>query len=60
MREIRALVVLPVQDLAKQVYGVFHTYCEGTGLKVVLATGQGPLQNEQRQLVLHGNNTKYC
>ena len=35
--EIRALVVLPVQDLATQVYKVFQTYCKGTQLKVHLA-----------------------
>ena len=32
--EIRALAVLPVQDLAKQVYEVFLTYCQDTRLKV--------------------------
>ena len=31
---VRALVVLPVRDLATQVYKVFQTYCKCTKLKV--------------------------
>nr|CAD7399198.1 unnamed protein product [Timema cristinae] len=48
---IRALVVLPVQDLAMQVYEVFKNYCEITDLKVLLVTGQNSFKLEQRQLV---------
>ena len=33
---VRALVVLPVQDLAQQVHRVFQAYAEGTGLRVKL------------------------
>ena len=32
--EVRALVVLPVKDLALQVFKVFQAYSEGSGLKV--------------------------
>lgn len=32
--KIYAVVVLPVRDLAEQVYKVFSQYCAGTGLKV--------------------------
>ncbi|PVD33916.1 hypothetical protein C0Q70_05178 [Pomacea canaliculata] len=31
---VRAVVVLPVRDLAEQVYAVFKQYCAGTSLKV--------------------------
>ena len=34
VRKIRAVTVLPVRDLASQVYGVFRTYCQGTNVKV--------------------------
>ena len=34
MTHIRALVILPVTDLASQVYKVFQTYAEDTDLKV--------------------------
>jgi ATP-dependent RNA helicase DDX51/DBP6 len=52
---VKALVVLPVQDLAKQVYQVFQTYCKGTNVKVALASGQNHLEDEQRQLIKIGN-----
>ncbi|XP_064599884.1 ATP-dependent RNA helicase DDX51-like isoform X2 [Liolophura sinensis] len=49
--QIRALIVLPVQDLARQVFRVFHTYCQGTNVKVGLIIGQKTFQNEQQSLV---------
>ncbi|KAL4224478.1 ATP-dependent RNA helicase ddx51 [Mactra antiquata] len=49
--EVRALAVLPVKDLAAQVYKVFQTYCKGTNLKVGLLTGQKPFTAEQHTLV---------
>jgi len=52
--EIQALVVLPVQDLARQVFLVFQKYCKGTNVKVALATGQGLLDEEQKQIVKKG------
>jgi ATP-dependent RNA helicase DDX51/DBP6 len=51
VRQVRALVVLPVQDLAAQVYHVFLTYTQHTDLKVVLVTGQTSFHKEQQQLV---------
>lgn len=48
---IRALVILPVQDLATQVYKVFKTYCSVTNLKVALITGQKSFVMEQQQLI---------
>jgi ATP-dependent RNA helicase DDX51/DBP6 len=49
--QVRALVVLPVQDLAAQVHQVFLTYTQHTDLKVVLVTGQTSFHKEQQQLV---------
>ncbi|OTF75751.1 ATP-dependent RNA helicase DDX51-like protein, partial [Euroglyphus maynei] len=37
--QIRVLIILPVQDLANQVYKVFQNLCENTTLRVGLATG---------------------
>ena len=51
VQQVRALVVLPVQDLAAQVYHVFLTYTQHTDLKVVLLTGQTSFCKEQQQLV---------
>ncbi|KAL1462642.1 hypothetical protein WDU94_014464 [Cyamophila willieti] len=49
--QIRALVVLPTQDLASQVYSVFKTYVKGTNLQVVLTVGSSPVEEEQKKLV---------
>lgn len=48
---IRALVLLPVQELANQVYQVFKLYCRGTPLQVGKAVGHSTLQKEQALLV---------
>ncbi|KAK3913991.1 putative ATP-dependent RNA helicase Dbp73D [Frankliniella fusca] len=48
---IRALVVLPVQELASQVYKVFLEYIGVTNLRVVCITGKESFQQEQSQLV---------
>ncbi|XP_066500320.1 ATP-dependent RNA helicase DDX51 isoform X2 [Hoplias malabaricus] len=48
--EVRALVVLPTKELAQQVYKVFCSYAEGTGLKVVLVAGQKAFAAEQAAL----------
>ncbi|KAJ2947778.1 hypothetical protein O0L34_g9560 [Tuta absoluta] len=50
-RHIRALVVLPVQELAAQVAKVFKKYAAKTGLNVALLSGSTPLQHEQHQIV---------
>ncbi|RZF43907.1 hypothetical protein LSTR_LSTR007243 [Laodelphax striatellus] len=52
IRRVRALVVLPVQDLAAQVAKVFVQYAQGTGLRVLTVTGRAmPLHTEQSLLV---------
>ncbi|KAJ2709763.1 ATP-dependent RNA helicase dbp6 [Coemansia spiralis] len=48
---LRALVVLPTKDLARQVGEEFAFFCEGTDLRVGLATGDVPLAKEQAMLV---------
>ncbi|XP_054710647.1 ATP-dependent RNA helicase DDX51-like [Uloborus diversus] len=48
---VRALVVLPVSELAKQVYKVFELFIQGTDLKVVLLTGQKSFIAEQNALI---------
>lgn len=50
-RHVRALIVLPVQELATQVAKVFKKYCTKTGLKVALLSGSTQLQHEQAQIV---------
>ncbi|KAJ1734726.1 ATP-dependent RNA helicase dbp6 [Coemansia biformis] len=48
---LRALVVLPTKDLARQVGEEFAFFCSGTDLRVGLATGDVPLAKEQHLLV---------
>ncbi|KAJ2766875.1 ATP-dependent RNA helicase dbp6, partial [Coemansia nantahalensis] len=48
---LRALVVLPTKDLARQVGETFALFCEGTDLRVGLATGDVPLAKERGMLV---------
>lgn len=54
VRRLRALVVLPSRDLARQVYQVFESYVEGSDLRVGLAIGQSDFQAEQAALVDRG------
>ncbi|XP_038008465.1 ATP-dependent RNA helicase DDX51 isoform X2 [Motacilla alba alba] len=56
---VRALVVLPTKELAQQVSKVFNVYTDGTGLKVVLITGQKSFAKEQEMLV-QKKVTGYC
>ncbi|GLH10172.1 Probable ATP-dependent RNA helicase Dbp73D [Gryllus bimaculatus] len=51
MRHVRALVVLPVRDLALQIFDVFKEYCKETDLKVILLTGHSSFVKEQQELV---------
>jgi len=53
--KVRALVVLPTQDLAVQVYKVFLAFAEGTGLRVKLMTGLHSLSQEQAELFRVGS-----
>lgn len=48
--EVRALAVLPTKELAQQVSNVFSSYAEGSGLKVVMITGQKSFAEEQALL----------
>ncbi|KAJ2786201.1 ATP-dependent RNA helicase dbp6 [Coemansia javaensis] len=48
---LRALVVLPTKDLARQVRDSFAFFCTGTDLRVGLATGDASLPREQHALV---------
>ncbi|XP_059045993.1 probable ATP-dependent RNA helicase Dbp73D [Achroia grisella] len=48
---VKALIVLPVQELATQVAKVFKKYCTKTGLKVALLSASTPLHQEQQQIV---------
>jgi ATP-dependent RNA helicase DDX51/DBP6 len=50
LQSLEALVIVPTKDLATQVWNVFNTYVEGTGLSVGLANGIKGLQKEKRQL----------
>ncbi|XP_017483231.1 PREDICTED: probable ATP-dependent RNA helicase Dbp73D [Rhagoletis zephyria] len=50
-RKIRALVVLPVAELALQVFKVFKKLCEKTDLTVCLLSKKFPFAQEQEKLV---------
>ncbi|CAG0920163.1 unnamed protein product [Notodromas monacha] len=54
--QIRALVILPVHELAVQVWEVFKTYAASTDLKVVLLQATVPLSSERTMLVRQGNH----
>ncbi|CAD7003292.1 probable ATP-dependent RNA helicase Dbp73D [Ceratitis capitata] len=51
VRKIRALVVLPVAELALQVFKVFKKLCEKTDLNVCLLSKTFPFAQEQEKLV---------
>lgn len=51
VKKIRALVILPTKDLARQVFGAFKTYSEGTNIDICLITGQNSFEVEQKQIV---------
>lgn len=51
--QILALIVLPVQDLATQVYSVLKTYSATTGLRVHLSTGALSLTDDRTHLLRH-------
>jgi len=44
---VRAIAMLPTQNLAIQVYKVFSNFCEGSGLRVKLLTGGENLAEEE-------------
>lgn len=49
--KIRCLIVLPVQELAAQVYKVMVTYTSHTNLKVGLLSGAFPFEQEQNSII---------
>lgn len=51
MRLIRCLIVLPVQELATQVYEVISKYSTGTKLKIALISGASSFIEEQEKLI---------
>ncbi|KAF5397686.1 putative dead box ATP-dependent RNA helicase [Paragonimus heterotremus] len=57
---VRALVILPVRDLAAQVFNVFKDLTSGTDLKVALLCGQKSFLKEQMDLVDNTSNTPQC
>ncbi|CAD5116696.1 DgyrCDS5555 [Dimorphilus gyrociliatus] len=50
VRKIRVLVVLPVRELAKQVFNVFQTYSKKYGLNTALLASYSSFQQEQKNL----------
>jgi len=56
---LRCLVVLPVHDLAVQVYRVYSSFCRGTKLHVALISGNSSFFEEQQLLVRKGKNGEY-
>ncbi|KAL3816182.1 hypothetical protein ACHAXA_007300 [Cyclostephanos tholiformis] len=63
LRRLRALIVLPGRDLAKQVHDVFVRYAKGSNIKIGLAVGGGKkradLVNERRSLVVETYHEGY-
>ncbi|KAI4468610.1 rna helicase [Holotrichia oblita] len=51
IKKIRALIILPTQDLALQVFRTFKKYTQDTSLDVCIITGKNSFENEQRQLL---------
>lgn len=58
-REIRALIVLPVNELAVQVLKIFQKLCEATNLRVALLSKFTPFEVEQHQLIEQFNGKYY-
>lgn len=50
-RQVRALIVLPVNELAVQVHKVFRKLCEGTSLTCAHLSKFNALEIEQKQLI---------
>lgn len=54
VKEIMALVILPTQDLAMQVFKSFKKFTDGTHLDVQCITGKTTFEMEQKVLVHNG------
>ncbi|VDK22863.1 unnamed protein product [Taenia asiatica] len=59
VKVIRAVIVLPVRDLAKQVAETIHRLTHGISLRVVLLTGEDSFSSEQENFLItnSGNPT---
>lgn len=51
VKKIRALVILPTQDLATQVFKSFKLYSQNTNIDICLITGTKSFAIEQQQLI---------
>ncbi|XP_023025923.1 putative ATP-dependent RNA helicase Dbp73D [Leptinotarsa decemlineata] len=51
VKKIRALVILPTQDLALQVFKTFKIYSQNTSIDICLVTGSNSFAVEQSQLI---------
>lgn len=58
VRKVRCLIVLPVQELAAQVYKITKTYTAHTKLRVTLLSGAASFEQEQMNLVKKSENEK--
>ncbi|XP_014212448.1 probable ATP-dependent RNA helicase Dbp73D [Copidosoma floridanum] len=56
---VRCLIVLPVQELATQVYKVVQKYSSSTSLKVALISGASSFKEEQQKLVKKTENGNF-
>ncbi|KAI9556975.1 hypothetical protein GHT06_016769 [Daphnia sinensis] len=59
VRQLRCLAVLPVHDLAVQVYRVYSSFCADTNLQVALISGQASFYEEQQLLVRKSKTGQY-
>ncbi|PBC27419.1 ATP-dependent RNA helicase [Apis cerana cerana] len=57
--KVRCLVVVPVQELATQVYKVFVTYTSHTNLKVGLLSGASIFHEEQKNILKETTRGEY-
>lgn len=51
VKKIRALVILPTQQLATQVFKTFKLYSQNTNIDICLITGTNSFAVEQQQLI---------
>ncbi|XP_055328290.1 ATP-dependent RNA helicase DDX51-like [Paramacrobiotus metropolitanus] len=54
---IRALVLLPVKELAIQVADVFRTFAKGTRVKIALVCGKQSFEQEAKELFVQNDDT---
>ncbi|XP_044741753.1 probable ATP-dependent RNA helicase Dbp73D [Chrysoperla carnea] len=59
VRKIRAVVVLPVKELASQVFEVFRKFAKLTKVRVTLCTGRIPFEAEQKTIIRKIDDQEY-